>query len=653
MPRRPSASASTTKDAAPSALWGALVVILVGCAVYSNGLGGPFVFDDEAAIVGNGAIRSLSSVTAQRIDSPLAGRPVPAFTFAVNYALDGFNVASYHIANILIHLICGLLLFAIARRTLLLPALRQRFGTAGPTLALAAALVWVAHPLNTEAVDYVTQRTESLMALFLLLTLYSSLRAHSSSAPLVWQAAAVLSCAAGMGCKETMAIAPAVVVVYDRMFLFDSLSAALRSRWRLYGALALTWLVLAYQILPGPRASSAGFSTSVRPWTYLLNQTAMISRYLRLVFWPRDLVLLYGPPVSITLSDVLPQAAFIAALALLTLAALWWWPRAGFLAACAFLALAPTSSIIPIATEVGAERRMYLPMAAIATLLVCGACAAGRKFGVGRRAGIVVLSLVVAALGVGTLSRNHEYRSALSLAETSLARWPTDYSHGAVGGELLRESRDAEAMPHLRLAARTDPRSRYNLGVALFNNKQYDAAISELGPLLAEHPDREEIPWARRIRGHSYMMLRKWRDAYGELRVALSMTPWDAQTKTLMVDAMNSQAIELGTAGKHTEAVAVFKRALEFDPDSASLRHNLATALLDSGDADGALAEGRRVVADHPADAASYDLIGRALATQGKREEAIQNLEQALRLAPSNEQFQEDLRAVRRLGTKN
>jgi len=656
MSRSASRARSTPPKSATSsgaALWRPALIVLVAAVVYSNSLGGPFVFDDEAAIVGNGAIRSFATAATQRIDSPLAGRPVVALSFAVNYALDGYDVGSYHFTNVAIHAACALLLFGIARRTLTLSRLQQRFGAAGPSLALAIALVWVTHPLNTEAVNYLTQRTELLMALFLLLTLYACVRAHQSAASaswraIAWQAVAVASCATGMACKESMAIAPIVIVLYDRIFLVDSLAAAIRSRWRLYGSLALTWLLLAYLILPGPRANSAGFATHIRPWTYLMNQAVMISRYFRLVFWPRDLVILYGPPLPLTLNDVLPYAAFVAALVVTTCAALWRWPRAGFLAAFVFLALAPASSIVPIATEVGAERRMYLPLMAIAALLVCsGYLVARERFRLGARTGQAVLLLVVAALGAGTMMRNREYRSALSLAETSLARWPTDYSHGAVGGELLRENRDEEAMSHLRIAARTDPRSRYNLGVALFNNKRFDEAIDELGPLLAQYPDREEIPWARRIRGHSYIMQRKWREAYGELRVALSMTPWDAQTRKLMVDALNNQGIELGTAGKHAEAIAVFKRALEFDPQSASLRNNLATALLDSGDAAGALSEARKTAADHPGDAPTYNLIGRALATQGNLQEALTNLERAVRLEPANEQFREDVRVAR------
>jgi tetratricopeptide (TPR) repeat protein len=186
----------------------------------------------------------------------------------------------------------------------------------------------------------------------------------------------------------------------------------------------------------------------------------------------------------------------------------------------------------------------------------------------------------------------------------------------------------------------------YNLGVALFNNKRFDEALQVLAKLMAAYPNREEIPWARRIRGHIYVLQQHWPRAIGELRVGLSMTPGDREMQTLLATALNGQGIDLGTAGKHADAATSFRRALEIDPASASVRHNLATALLDSGDLAGAMAEAQRNLERHPTDGGSYDLIGRALAMQGKLDEAIAQLEQALRLSPGEPAIREDLQRV-------
>ena len=108
------------------------------------------------------------------------------------------------------------------------------------------------HPLQTEAVDYLTQRTELMMGLCYLLTLYGAIRAARAAAPERWQAAAIIACLLGMGCKESMVTAPVMVVLYDRVFVFDSMRDAWRSRKTLYAGLALAWLALAALVARPP-----------------------------------------------------------------------------------------------------------------------------------------------------------------------------------------------------------------------------------------------------------------------------------------------------------------------------------------------------------------------------------------------------------------
>src|SRR5262249_22671946 len=150
------------------------VIVLTGTIAYANSLSGPFVFDDQLAIVGNQTIREwwrLGSVLFPERELPTAGRPLVHLSFAFNYALGGLDVAGYHLVNIALHLAVGLLVFGLVRRTLLLPRLKERFARNAQHVAGAIALVWSVHPLNTEAVNYVTQRTELMMGLCYLLTM--------------------------------------------------------------------------------------------------------------------------------------------------------------------------------------------------------------------------------------------------------------------------------------------------------------------------------------------------------------------------------------------------------------------------------------------------------------------------------------------------
>src|SRR4029079_6982756 len=150
------------------------------------------------------------------------------------------------------------------------------------------------HPLQSEVVDYVTQRTESLMALAFLTTLYAVIRATQAAAPSRWYVLAIVACFFGMLCKESMAVAPLLVLLYDAVFCAGGIVAALKQRRVLYAGLASSYLVLALIAISGARSHSAGFSSGVSPWTYLLNQAPLIVRYLRLALWPDALVLDYG-----------------------------------------------------------------------------------------------------------------------------------------------------------------------------------------------------------------------------------------------------------------------------------------------------------------------------------------------------------------------
>ena len=238
--------------------WRAVIMGLAGVLAYANSLSGPFIFDDQLSIVENQQIREwwqLGTVLFPEHEQATAGRPLVNLSFALNYALGGLNVGGYHIVNLAFHLMSGLLVFGIVRRTLELPRLRDRFGGTGLNLGFAAALLWTLHPLNTEAVNYLTQRTELMMALFYLLTLYAAIRASHSRAH-TWGAIAVLACAAGMACKESMVTAPVVVVLYDAIFLFESLRRALGKRGRFYLALGASWMVLVAVTWSGPRVYS-------------------------------------------------------------------------------------------------------------------------------------------------------------------------------------------------------------------------------------------------------------------------------------------------------------------------------------------------------------------------------------------------------------
>lgn len=662
-----------TAPPSPSAVnWRALVIVLTGVLAYANSLSGPFIFDDRVSIVDNQQIRewwNLASVLFPRRELPTAGRPLVNVSLAVNYAFGGLDVRGYHLVNLACHLLSGLLVFGIVRRTLELPSLKDRFGGAALNPGLGAALLWTLHPLNTEAVNYVTQRTELMMALFYLLTLYASIRAVSSR-PRPWQAIAVASCAAGMGCKESMVTAPVVVMLYDAVFVFGSPKNAINRRWRFYGALCLSWVVLAALVWPGPRARSAGFSTGVSPWTYLLNQTVMVAHYLRLAVWPRGLVANYGWPLPLTLREVLPQALLVATLLALTAVALVRRPKWGFLGAWFFVTLAPTSSIVPIATEVGAERRMYLPLIAIVVLVVVSASLLKRAASSG---GAVALAVVAALFSIGVFARNREYASELRLARTVVERRPTSVGHHALGVALLMDGDRDAAMSELRQAIPGAPRAHYTLGVELLKDGRTTEAIDQFQAFLREQPNLVEAISARQLLGRALAQQQRWPEAIEQEQQVLTMNPSQAQrldTHALLAEAffgaenfqetiahceevlrfrpddgrvLTRLGITLIATGRLEEAVAAFRRAAAAAPTDADAQLNLASALYDRRDVQEAVVYAQRALALRPADAQAHHLLGRLLALLERFDEARAHFTSALQIDPANGDARADL----------
>ena len=166
--------------------------------VDSDSLQGPFVLDDNASIVQKGQIRELSrprAVLLPERDSPVAGRLLVNLSFALNYAAGGLDVRGYHAVNIALHLACALLALGLMRRTLELPGVRRHFDGSSINLAFAAALLWAVHPLNSEVVDYLMQRSDSMIAALYLSTLYTANRALTEPLGRLWQSLAAVSCA--------------------------------------------------------------------------------------------------------------------------------------------------------------------------------------------------------------------------------------------------------------------------------------------------------------------------------------------------------------------------------------------------------------------------------------------------------------------------
>ncbi len=346
-----------------------LLVVVAAAAAYANSLTVPFVFDDVS-------IPETPELHRLWPPSALIGttRPLVQLSLALNYAAGGLVVIGYHLVNLAIHVAAALALFGLVALTLRTARLRTPWAGDASQLALAASGLWAVHPLQTESVTYVVQRSESLMALCYLLTLYCVARSAAAERPRPWQLAAVVACPLGMLSKPGMVTAPIPVLLYDRVFLAGSWSRAWRERRALYLGLAATWgILLGLLTAPHESGTTAGFTMRDLTWLeYTSSQPAVVLHYLRLAIWPQGLVLDYAWPVAHGFAVIAPPLLVLIGLMVATVVLFRREPSAGFLGAAFFLILAPSSSVVPI-KDLAFEHRMYLPLAPLAVLAVVSA----------------------------------------------------------------------------------------------------------------------------------------------------------------------------------------------------------------------------------------------------------------------------------------
>ncbi len=616
-----------------------LVVVAAGLLAYHNSFTGPFIFDDSASILQNATIRHLWPIW-QPLSPPhtgaatVGGRPLINLSLAINYALGGFDVRGYHALNLGVHILAGLTLLGVVRRTLLQPRLRERFGAAANELALAAAVIWTVHPLQTESVTYVVQRAESIVGLFYLLTMYCFIRGTESSRPRTWYGLCVGACALGMASKEVMASAPLLVILYDRAFVSGSLREAWRRRWPLYLALGGTWILLGYLVFFQGSFGNAVINADFRGvgwWEYLLTEPGVILRYLRLAAWPDPLCFDYfGWPIAGTWQSILPPALVMA---ILLGGSAWAWKTNsawGILGAWFILILAPSSSFIPTDSP-AYEHRMYLPLAAVVVLVVMGIHTL-----LGRRSMAVFLALAV-GLGFLTTQRNRDYRSALAIWADTVAKWPRNpRAHNNLGETLSLAGRPGDAIGQYQQALQLNPHNALahnNWGNALIRMGNVSEATAQYEQALSINPD---YPEAHNNMGNALIRLGERQQAMKQFEEALRIKPD-------LAEAHNNVATALEQAGRIEDAIGHYMRAVQIKPDSAEMHSNLANALFRAGKIREAIEQYEQALGIKPNFAEAHYSLGSALEQAGRIEDAIRHYEQALRIKPDYAAAQNNL----------
>ncbi|HEX2678857.1 MAG TPA: tetratricopeptide repeat protein, partial [Polyangiales bacterium] len=530
-----------------------VLLVALMCAavtvVYAGRLSGPPVFDDHESILGNASIQALRlpDVLRPPRETPVAGRPLPNLTFALNHALTGNEPGPLHATNLLFHLLAVALAFGLVRATLAHGRVPERLRAGAGPLAFATALLFAVHPVAVEIVLYATQRTEGLVAIFYLAALLVLARAAARGHTHPSHVAAMLACAlCGALSKEVFVTAPLLALFYDRAFFAGSFVQALRARAKLYAALVVSWPALFALQRTAPRP------VSVRAFEleYLLAQGEIVLGYLRLAFVPLHPVFDYGPLLPQKLGVIWPYLAITGGL----LAVGTWLalarPRLGFVAACFFGVLAPSSGLLSIFPEVGAERRVYLPLVALLAYAVVAIASALRSQTLQR----VLLVVVTCGFALCARVQAGNYASELQVWRSSVSARPGNpRAHFHLGDELHEQGSLSNAERELRTAIALKPNYRdayVSLAEVLGEQGRGDEAVRALRTALSFDPDYTR-PGARLPPKRTHV----------EARAALVL-----------------QLVELGRLDEARAALAWLTRVVPNDSHTRTLRERLRQA---------------------------------------------------------------------------
>lgn len=613
----------------------AALILCAGLAAYSGSFSGPFVLDDTTSITGNPTIRHLwpltDVLTTPRVNVTVQSRPVLNLSLAFNYALSGYNVSSYHVFNLLIHLLAALCVFGIIRRTLFSKTSPLFSEIESSVLALAISLIWVVHPLNTESVTYVIQRAESLTALFLFLSLYCSLRYFDKTARAnQWALGAVVTSLLGMATKEVMVVAPVLILIYDRCFCSGSFRNALKLHVRLYLGLFLTWILLIILVIQsgGNRGGSIGFGIHGAAFSYLATQGEAIYRYLILSFWPHPLVFEYGA-FKITDFRELAPWLFVLPLIILSFRTFFKKPKIGFLGAWFFIILSPTS-LVPGTSQMIVEHRMYMPLLAVLTFSIIGLYTLFKKsiwfslefFLIGIFSIAFIFSLL-------TYQRNITYRSSFNLWNETLKERPDNpLAHFMIAEEYLIRGEHTQAGEHYYKAVTLSPSfivAHERFGEYLLSMGNFVEAQKEFENALALSPDFAD---AYLNLGSLLARNHKPEAALPYLKKASSLEPNNSEARYNLANT-------LVMLGKYNEAYTHYTAAIHFNPNYSQAYYNWGNALFEETNYKEAIEKYAKAVILNPAYYLAEYNEGNAYVSLHLFKDAALHYNRALKINPS------------------
>ena len=497
--RKKKSAPSTASGTSSNRAWLlALVAAALGGIVYLNTLDHPFVYDDERTVVENASLRDPNLIALLAWER---FRPLINLTYALDFQLGELEPQGYHLTSIFLHMLHVALLFLFARTAFDDSARRTASppGASSTHFAFAVAALFAVHPMMSEAVGYVSGRSEVLCGVFLIPALLAH-RRWILSGRIAWLAAALGCFVLSAGSKEVGGMWPFLALLQDQLLVTppdedrEAVRAARRRRL-LCLHLPLIALVIAGGVF---RIRAFVRDEALLPrsiWQNVMTEWEIIWRYLRLLFLPTDQSLVHPTQRIGSFWDL---GAWIAGLGLVALMVFAWRgrdrvPIAAFGVFWFLLLLAPSSSFVPL-NELMAEHRVYAASSGFFLALIAFGELASRR--VKARGSIAVaLAVLLGVLSIATWQRNEVWRDPVTLWRDAATKAPLTWRAVVGWAQALRNEGDCEAaVPVYRRAIElqaNDAGSRMNLGICHAMGKRYGEAEAYFLQALEVDPTLE------------------------------------------------------------------------------------------------------------------------------------------------------------------
>ncbi|MBU1710491.1 MAG: tetratricopeptide repeat protein [Proteobacteria bacterium] len=588
-----------------------LILLAATILVYSNTLQAPFIFDDYPNIVENRFIQiyeiSFESIKDAATKSPMGNRWLANLSLALNYSVDQLDTFGFHLVNIVLHICAGFALYYLAGQVMSQACFPSRRGVL-EYIPFFTALLWMLHPVQTNAVTYIVQRMTSMSALFYLFAMicYIKARTHNSiKRKYAWYLGCSVSGFLAVVSKENAVMLPIILVAVDFCCLPPRDGHNGFKRFAFPVCIGIAALLFAMFCLGGDPLSSVFSGYQVRDFTpmeRLLTESRVFFSYL--------LILLLPLPARLNLNhDYLishglfspPQTAFaIAGIVLFVGLIIILYRYNRLLAFCLFWFIANLmieSTILPL--EIIYEHRLYLPSM---LLILMGVFLVFQlplppKFVSGLLIALAIVS------GILTFQRNAVWQNEVGFWQDIVRKSPNLYRAHVNLGKALSDIKDnSQSEQHFRIAIALDPDKGdafYNLGILYDRLGRTQAALPLMQTAITKVGNQAKYYQSL---GMVYRKLGDCSNARIAAQTALNLNPAtyeafitlgiceqrdgnhpnavglfkDAHDKGLVsVDLYNNWAVSLEYFGKYEQARDYLLKALELYPEHYESRYNL------------------------------------------------------------------------------